>query len=75
MMNESKCKLMVAVGAALFAGGMLATFGGIPDAMRGPALKRLVKDGEPDVTAKVCDFQSAADARLGDCFTWFTIWF
>ena len=36
---------------------------------------RLVKDGEPDITAKVCDFQSAADARLGDNFTWFTIWF
>ena len=41
---------------------------------------RLVKDGEPDVTAKVCDFQSAADARLGDRFTldsfnWFSIWF
>ena len=36
---------------------------------------RLVKDGEPDITAKACDFQSAADARLGDGFTWFTIWF
>ena len=36
---------------------------------------RLVKDGERDITAKVCDFQSAADARLGDNFTWFTIWF
>ena len=36
---------------------------------------RLVKDGEPDVTAKVCDYQSAADARLGPGFTWFTIWF
>ena len=36
---------------------------------------RLVKDGEPEITAKVCDFQSAADARLGDKFTWFTIWF
>ena len=36
---------------------------------------RLVKDGEPDVTAKACDYQSAADARLGDNFTWFTIWF
>lgn len=36
---------------------------------------RLVKDGERDITAKVCDFQSAADARLGDKFTWFTIWF
>ena len=33
------------------------------------------KDGERDITAKVCDFQSAADARLGDKFTWFTIWF
>ena len=48
-----------------------------PDAMRGPALKdvRLVKDGESDITAKACDFQSAADARLGDKFTWFSIWF
>ena len=36
---------------------------------------RLVKDGEPDVTARVCDFQSAADARLGNNLTWFTIWF
>ena len=36
---------------------------------------RLVKEGEPDVTAKACDYQSAADARLGDNFTWFTIWF
>ena len=36
---------------------------------------RLVKEGEPDVTAKVCDFQSVADARLGDNFTWFSIWF
>ena len=36
---------------------------------------RLVKDGEPDITAKACDFQSAADARLGDNFTWFSIWF
>ena len=36
---------------------------------------RLVKDGEPDVTAKVCDFQSAADARLSDRLTWFSIWF
>ena len=36
---------------------------------------RLVKDGAPDITAKVCDYQSAADARLGDNFTWFTIWF
>ncbi len=36
---------------------------------------RLVKDGEPDVTARVCDFQSAADARLGNDFTWFAIWF
>ena len=36
---------------------------------------RLVKEGEPDITAKVCDFQSAADARLGDNFTWFSIWF
>ena len=36
---------------------------------------RLVKDGEPDITAKVCDFQSAADARLGNNLTWFTIWF
>ena len=36
---------------------------------------RLVKEGEPDVTARVCDFQSAADARLGDDFTWFSIWF
>ena len=36
---------------------------------------RLVKDGEPDITARVCDFQSAADARLGNDFTWFTIWF
>ena len=49
----------------------------VPDVMRGPALKdvRLVKDGEPDITAKACDFQSAADARLGDRFTWFSIWF
>ena len=29
----------------------------------------------PDITAKACDFQSAADARLGDRFTWFSIWF
>ena len=36
---------------------------------------RLVKDGEPDITAKVCDYQSVADARLGDNFTWFSIWF
>ncbi len=36
---------------------------------------RLVKDGASDITAKVCDFQSAADARLGDGFTWFSIWF
>ncbi len=36
---------------------------------------RLVKDGAPDVTAKVCDYQSAADARLGDDFIWFSIWF
>lgn len=36
---------------------------------------RLVKEGEPDITAKVCDFQSAADARLSDNFTWFSIWF
>ena len=30
---------------------------------------------EGRVTAKVCDFQSAADARFGDNFTWFSIWF
>ena len=36
---------------------------------------RLVKDGESDITAKVCDFQSAADSRLGNNLTWFTIWF
>ena len=36
---------------------------------------RLVKEGEPDITAKVCDYQSAADARLGDNFIWFSIWF
>ena len=36
---------------------------------------RLVKDGAPDITAKACDYQSAADARLGDNFTWFSIWF
>jgi len=36
---------------------------------------RLTKDGEPDVVAKVCDYQSAADARLGDKFNWFSIWF
>ena len=36
---------------------------------------RLVKEGERDITAKACDFQSAADARLGDNFTWFSIWF
>ena len=30
---------------------------------------------ERAITAKVCDFQSAADARLGDGFTWFSIWF
>ena len=49
----------------------------VKDAMRGPALRdvRLVKDGAPDITAKVCDYQSAADARLGDNFTWFSIWF
>ena len=36
---------------------------------------RLVKEGSPDITAKVCDYQSAADARLGDNLTWFSIWF
>ena len=36
---------------------------------------RLVKEGEPDITAKVCDYQSVADARVGDNFTWFSIWF
>ena len=36
---------------------------------------RLVKEGEPEVTAKACDYQSAADARLGNSFPWFTIWF
>ena len=36
---------------------------------------RLVKDGAPDRTAKVCDFQSAADARLGNKLSWFSIWF
>ena len=36
---------------------------------------RLVKDGAPDITAKACDYQSAADARFGDFLTWFTIWF
>lgn len=36
---------------------------------------RLVKDGAPDITAKVCDYQSVADARLGSHFTWFSIWF
>jgi hypothetical protein len=36
---------------------------------------RLVKEGEPDITAKVCDFQSVADFRFGDSFTWFSIWF
>ena len=36
---------------------------------------RLVKDGAPDITAKACDFQSAADARLGNNLTWFSIWF
>ena len=36
---------------------------------------RLVKDGAPDIAAKACDYQSAADARLGDGFTWFSIWF
>ncbi|MBE6398123.1 MAG: hypothetical protein E7046_14070 [Lentisphaerae bacterium] len=36
---------------------------------------RLVKKGAPDIKAKVCDFQSAADARLGNNFTWFSIWF
>ena len=36
---------------------------------------RLGKDGAPDITAKACAFQSAADARLGDKFTWFSIWF
>lgn len=36
---------------------------------------RLVKEGAPDIKAKVCDFQSAADARLGNDFTWFSIWF
>ena len=36
---------------------------------------RLVKDGAPDITAKACDYQSAADARSGGNFTWFTIWF
>ncbi len=36
---------------------------------------RLVKDGERDITAKACDYQSAGDVRVGDNFTWFTIWF
>jgi len=36
---------------------------------------RLVKEGGPTITAKVCDYQSAADARLGSDFTWFSIWF
>ena len=36
---------------------------------------RLVKEGEKDITAKVCDFQSVADFRFGDSFTWFSIWF
>ena len=36
---------------------------------------RLVKEGEKDIVAKVCDFQSAADARLGNNLTWFSIWF
>ena len=36
---------------------------------------RLVKEGEKDITAKVCDFQSVADFRFGDNFTWFSIWF
>ena len=36
---------------------------------------RLVKEGAPDVKAKVCDFQSAADFRFGNNFTWFSIWF
>ena len=36
---------------------------------------RLVKEGAPEIKAKVCDFQSAADSRLGENFTWFSIWF
>ena len=32
---------------------------------------RLVKDGAPDIKVKACDYQSAADARLGENFTWF----
>lgn len=36
---------------------------------------RLVKDGAPDIMAKVYDFQSAADARLGNNLTGFSIWF
>ena len=36
---------------------------------------RLIKEGSPDITAKACDYQSAADARIGDNFTWFSIWF
>ena len=36
---------------------------------------RLVKEGAPDITAKACDYQSAADARLGENFNWFSIWF
>ena len=36
---------------------------------------RLIKEGSPDITAKACDYQSAVDARIGDNFTWFSIWF
>ncbi len=36
---------------------------------------RLLKDGSPDVVAKVCDFQSAADADLGSNYPWFSVWF
>ena len=36
---------------------------------------RLVKEGAPDIKAKVCDFQSAADFRFGNNFTWFSLWF
>jgi len=52
------------------------------DVMRGPALRDVrlegrlgEKEGAPDIKAKVCDFQSAADFRFGNNFTWFSIWF
>ena len=63
--------------SALFALSTVIADAAVSDSMRGPALRdvRLVKEGAPEIKAKVCDFQSAADSRLGENFTWFSIWF